>query len=185
MSDPEFNLTRRIVQGALILFAAVMLLLYAWGSLYLWKKPEEVPPAITSLWLMLPFSLIGAGAALSLPDIFLNSERKDWPVAETLIYMGLAFGILTACAGITHFELDKLDFAAALAGYELEHALVFGLWLANVFLLVPIHLFAGCRLAFVCIRTWINARPCATSRKLQPTFRSAYPSLPRQRVRRR
>lgn len=88
MSDPEFNLTRRIVQGALILFAAVMLLLYAWGSLYLWKKPEEVPPAITSLWLMLPFSLIGAGAALSLPDIFLNSERKDWSVAETLILHG-------------------------------------------------------------------------------------------------
>ena len=128
MSDPEFNLTRRIVQGALILFAAAMFLLYGSVSFYLlWKTSEEVSPAITVLWLTLPVSLIGAGAALSLPDLIRYALQKNWSWFSVFIAASLPLGIMAATLKLAGHWFGEVDLIRELSGNAFEQAMAFGL----------------------------------------------------------
>ncbi|WP_156483647.1 hypothetical protein [Azotobacter vinelandii] len=131
MSDPEFNLTRRIVQRivqrALLLLAAAMFLLYGSVSFYLlWKTSEEVSPAITVLWLTLPVSLIGAGAALSLPNLIRYALQKNWSGFSVFIAASLPLGIMAATLKLAGHWFGEVDLVRDLSGNEFEQAMAFG-----------------------------------------------------------
>ncbi|SFY22719.1 hypothetical protein [Azotobacter vinelandii] len=112
---------------AALLLAAAMVLLYGSVSFYLWKTSEEVSPAITALWLTLPLSLIGAGAALSLPDLARYALQKNWSWFSTFVATSLALGIMAATLKFTGHWLGRVDLVRELSGNEFEQAMAFGL----------------------------------------------------------
>ncbi|MGV6476669.1 hypothetical protein [Azotobacter vinelandii] len=112
---------------AALLLAAAMVLLYGSVSFYLWKTSEEVSPAITALWLTLPLSLIGAGAALSLPDLARYALQKNWSWFSTFVAASLALGIMAATLNFTGHWLGKVDLVRELSGNAFEQAMAFGL----------------------------------------------------------